>query len=248
MGEARRFRLGSVPDRVAHFASCDLLIVDTARYESARGRSQRVYKRIVTGTDGSPTASEATRKAFELAMLFEAEVTLVYAAGDPIVGAILLEETAAARPDGVDVKPRVVEGEPAQTICAVAEMEGAGLIVVGNKGMAGARRFLGSVPNNVAHHAPTDVLIAKTVDRSISEIAPGHGAVIEVSGRRLAIYRDQAGQLSAISPRCTHMGCTVDWNDGASTWDCPCHGSRYDPYGEVIRGPADRPLAKLDLP
>src|SRR6266511_4253055 len=95
MGEAKRFRLGSVPDRIAHFAPCDLLIVDTARFQTAQGRSDRVYRAIVAGTDGSPTAAEAARKAFELAMLVRAEVTLVYV-GDPIVGAITLEEPASS--------------------------------------------------------------------------------------------------------------------------------------------------------
>ena len=247
MGEARRFRLGSVPDRVAHFASCDLLIVDTARYESAKGRSQRVYKRIVTGTDGSPTASEATRKAFELAMLVRAEVTLVYV-GDPIVGAIALEETAAGRPQGVKVQTRLAEGDPADQLCEIAEAEGAELIVVGNKGMSGARRFLlGSVPNKVAHYAATDVLIAKTVDRTLEEIATGHGAVVDVDGHRLAVYRDEQGLFHALVPKCTHMGCMVDWNDADQTWDCPCHGSRFDVGGEVVRGPAARPLAPAEV-
>ena len=53
MGEAKRFRLGSVPDRIAHFAPCDLLIVDTARFQTAQGRSDRLYKGIVAGTDGA---------------------------------------------------------------------------------------------------------------------------------------------------------------------------------------------------
>src|SRR6266511_3954308 len=172
MGEAKRFRLGSVPDRIAHFAPCDLLIVDTARFQTAQGRSDRVYRAIVAGTDGSPTAAEAARKAFELAMLVRAEVTLVYV-GDPIVGAITLEETASGRPDGVTVQTQVTEGDPAEQLIEVAEAQGADLIVVGNKGIAGARRFLlGSVPNKVAHYASTDVLIAKTVDRTVEPLAP----------------------------------------------------------------------------
>src|SRR5207249_7679923 len=137
MGEARRFRLGSVPDRIAHFAPCDLLIVDTARFQTAKGRSDRVYKGIVAGTDGSPTAAEAASKAFELAMMVRAEVTLVYV-GDPIVGAIALEDTAKSRIGTTKVTPRVFEdGEPADVICRVAEESGADLIIVGNKGMSG---------------------------------------------------------------------------------------------------------------
>jgi 3-phenylpropionate/trans-cinnamate dioxygenase ferredoxin reductase subunit len=242
MGEARRFRLGSVPDRIAHFAPCDLLIVDTARFQTAQGRSDRVYRGIVAGTDGSPTAAEAARKAFELAMLVRAEVTLVYV-GDPIVGAITLEETASGRPEGVKVQTQVTEGDPADQLIGVAEAQGADLIVVGNKGLAGARRFLlGSVPNKVAHYASTDVLIAKTVDRTVEDLAPGHGGVVDVDGRQVAVYRDDRGLFHALSPKCTHMGCTVDWNDAERTWDCPCHGSRFDVDGQVLRGPAAKPL------
>jgi Rieske Fe-S protein len=95
----------------------------------------------------------------------------------------------------------------------------------------------------VAHEAPTDVLIAKTVDRSVDDIAPGHGAVVDVGGQRLAVFRDETGLLRAVSAKCTHMGCTVDWNDGEKMWNCPCHGSRYGVDGEVIRGPAAKALA-----
>lgn len=249
IGAARRIRLGGVPDRIAHMASSDVLIVDTraATEPAAEADGRRVYARLIVGTDGSPTANEAARKGMEFAMMLGAEVTLVYV-GDPIVGAIKLEETANGRPQGVEVSPRVLQGEPAKAICEVAGEVPGTLTVVGNKGMAGARRYLlASVPNEVAHNAPGDVLIAKTVDRSLAEIAPGHGAVIQVKGKTVAVYRDDDGAVSAVSPRCTHMGCTVDWNDAERTWDCPCHGSRYDRTGEVIRGPAARGLAPEEI-
>jgi 3-phenylpropionate/trans-cinnamate dioxygenase ferredoxin reductase component len=241
MGQARRFRLGSVPDRIAHFAPCDLLIVDTTRSDRTR-RADLGYRKLMAGTDGSPTANEAARKAFELAMLLRSTVTLVFV-GDPIVGAITLEETSKGRPEGVKVEPLVGQGEPADVLVQVAEEAEIDLIVVGNKGMSGARRFLlGSVPNKVAHYAPTDVLIAKTVDRTVDDLAPGHGGVVDLEGEKLAVFKDQEGYLHALSPRCTHMGCTVDWNDADTTWDCPCHGSRYKVDGEVIQGPAVKPL------
>jgi len=246
MGQATRFKLGSVPDRVAHFSPCDLLIVDTTRSDRTK-RADLGYKKLLAGTDGSPTASEAARKTFELAMLLRSSVTLVYV-GDPVVGAITLEDTAKGRPEGVKVEPLVGRGEPAEVLCQVAEAADIDLIVVGNKGMSGARRFLlGSVPNQVAHYAPTDVLIAKTVDRTVDDLAPGHGGVIDLEGEKLAVYKDEEGYLVALSPRCTHMGCTVDWNDADRTWDCPCHGSRYAVDGEVIQGPAAKSLPMVHV-
>jgi nucleotide-binding universal stress UspA family protein/nitrite reductase/ring-hydroxylating ferredoxin subunit len=242
MGRATRFRLGGVPDHVAHSAPADLLIVDTTKHPEREERSGEMYRTILVGTDGSPTATEAARKGFELAEIVGATVTLVYV-GDPIVGAIALEDTVKSRPGAAEVQTRVVQGEPAEKLTEVARTEGIDLILVGNKGMAGPRRFLlGSVPNKVAHNAPTDVLIAKTVGRTIDDLKPGHGGVVRANGQRVAAYRNEDGSVIKLSPRCMHMGCTVDWNDAEKTWDCPCHGSRYRHDGEVIRGPAKEDL------
>jgi 3-phenylpropionate/trans-cinnamate dioxygenase ferredoxin reductase subunit len=243
MGNPSRFRLGSVPDRTAYFAPCDLLIFDTTGFVEAGAQGQPGrFGHVLVATDGSPTAAEAARKAFDMASLMDAKVTLVYV-GDPIVGAIKLEETARTAPEGVEVVQRITSGDPAEQICEIAENDGADLIVVGNKGLSGARRFLlGSVPNKVAHYAPTNVLIAKTVERTVEEVAPGHGAVLEYEGRTMAVYKDETGKILALPARCTHMGCTVDWNDSDKTWDCPCHGSRYSREGRVIQGPAVRGL------
>jgi 3-phenylpropionate/trans-cinnamate dioxygenase ferredoxin reductase component len=243
MGQATRFRLGSVPDWVAHDAPCDLLIVDTTGRGGPREPAPP-YRRILTGTDGSGTATEAVRRAFTLASVYAGTVTLVHV-GDPLVGAIKLEEVAGSAPEDVEVERRAVEGDPAQRICELAESEDAQLVVVGNKGMSGVRRFLGSVPNKVAHEVPGDVLIVKTVDRSADDLAPGHGGIVSVDGRQVAVYRDAEGRLYELSPRCTHMGCTVDWNDPAQTWDCPCHGSRFSFDGSVVHGPATDPLERI---
>jgi Rieske Fe-S protein len=125
----------------------------------------------------------------------------------------------------------------------VAKDNDADLVVVGNKGMTGARRvLLTSVPNVVSHTAPADVLIVRTVGRSVEDLRPGSGGVVLAGGRPVAAYLDEAGVLHASSPRCTHMGCTVDWNEAELTWDCPCHGSRYDLDGHVIHGPATKDL------
>jgi 3-phenylpropionate/trans-cinnamate dioxygenase ferredoxin reductase subunit len=243
MGQATRFRLGSVPDWVAHDAPCDLLIVDTTGRAGPREPAPP-FTRILAGTDGSGTATEAVRKAYTLASVYAGSVILVHV-GDPLVGAIKLDEVASAKPEDVEVEKRTVEGDPAQRICELAEAEDVQLVVVGNKGMAGVKRFLGSVPNKVAHEVPSDVLIVKTVDRSIDDLLAGHGGLVSVNGKQLAVYRDDDGTTHELSPRCTHMGCTVDWNDSARTWDCPCHGSRFAADGSVVHGPASEPLERV---
>jgi nucleotide-binding universal stress UspA family protein/nitrite reductase/ring-hydroxylating ferredoxin subunit len=244
MGRSRRLRLGGVAEHVAIRSPSDLLVVYT---KEERETGDRPYRGIVVGNDGSPTAAEATRKAFDLGMVFGVGVTVVYVAGDPIVGSIVLERAKASKPRALGVKAELVEGEPAPRIVDVAREHQADLIVVGNKGLTGARRvLLGSVPSQVAHAAQTDVLIAKTVERTIDDLVPGHGGIVDVDGRKLAVFKAEDGAIIALSPRCQHMGCTVDWNDGERTWDCPCHGSRYAFDGAVIQGPAQKDLDPAD--
>jgi nitrite reductase/ring-hydroxylating ferredoxin subunit len=81
---------------------------------------------------------------------------------------------------------------------------------------------------------------------SAADIPAGHGAVLRLHGRRRAVYRDDTGQLHAVSAVCTHLGCVVAFNDAERTWDCPCHGSRFAPDGAVLHGPATTPLEPLD--
>jgi Rieske Fe-S protein len=106
---------------------------------------------------------------------------------------------------------------------------------------------MGTVPNKVSHNAPCDVLIVNTVGRSLADVEPGHGALVLEGSRKIAAYRDPSGELVTLSPKCKHLGCTVGWNDSAKTWDCPCHGSRYDARGKVIQGPAQRDLDPIEL-
>jgi nucleotide-binding universal stress UspA family protein len=146
-----------------------------------------MFGSIVVGTDGSATASEAVRQASELAQSVGAKVYLV-SAYEPVPEGRLrderqqvpedlqwmvnpredvettLEQGAGSISDsGVEVETLAREGDPADAILDVAEEKGADLIVVGNKGMTGAKRFLrGSVPNKVSHHAPCSVLIIRT--------------------------------------------------------------------------------------
>jgi nucleotide-binding universal stress UspA family protein len=146
-----------------------------------------LFTRIVVGTDGSDTAEEAVRQAIDLAKLTGATIGIVSAyqpvskrrvqgeqEGAPAdianqfgpnedVNFVLDAAAAKARAAGLEVTTHPVQDDPADAILNVAEKVDADLIVVGNKGMTGARRYLlGSVPNNVSHHAPCSVIIVRT--------------------------------------------------------------------------------------
>ncbi len=82
---------------------------------------------------------------------------------------------------------------------------------------------------------------------SEDEIEPGKGAVVRHGLRKLAVYRDEQGELHACSAVCPHLGALVTWNDASKTWDCPAHGSRYGCRGEVIQGPANSDLEPVEL-
>jgi nucleotide-binding universal stress UspA family protein len=146
-----------------------------------------MFARIVVGTDGSETAKQAVREAAQLAKQTGASLDVV-SAFDPVPASRLREERLEAPSDiehavnpqedvngilseasedvadtGVEIRTFARQGEPADAILDVAEEQGADLIIVGNKGMTGAKRFLlGSVPNKVSHHAPCGVLIVRT--------------------------------------------------------------------------------------
>jgi nucleotide-binding universal stress UspA family protein len=146
-----------------------------------------LFERIVVGTDGSETATEAVRRAIDLARLSGAKLDIV-AAFEPVSSTRIRDEkgevpgdvsyavgpredvnvtlegaVGMAKREGVDAEPYPQQGDPADAILDVAEKTGADLIVVGNKGMTGAKRFLlGSVPNKVSHHAPCGVYIVRT--------------------------------------------------------------------------------------
>ncbi len=147
-----------------------------------------MYTKIVVGTDGSDGASRALAAALDLGALSGATVHVVSAMKAPMSGAFVGPEAMAVIPSGpdwheaaraeldailgragLDAKAKGVECEPhaeigsaADVLCQVAESIDADLIVVGSRGMRGGRRFLGSVPNSVAHHAPCSVLIVYT--------------------------------------------------------------------------------------
>jgi glycine/D-amino acid oxidase-like deaminating enzyme/nitrite reductase/ring-hydroxylating ferredoxin subunit len=82
--------------------------------------------------------------------------------------------------------------------------------------------------------------------RSLRSVTRGQGRVLERNGAKVAAYRDTAGTVTLRSALCTHMGCTVAWNTAERTWDCPCHGSRFKPSGDVMSGPAESPLDPVE--
>jgi Rieske Fe-S protein len=81
---------------------------------------------------------------------------------------------------------------------------------------------------------------------SVAEIAPGEGALMRRGASHVAVYRDPSGALTERSATCPHLGCIVQWNTTEKTWDCPCHGSRFECTGGVINGPANRDLAPAE--
>jgi Rieske Fe-S protein len=78
--------------------------------------------------------------------------------------------------------------------------------------------------------------------KSLRSVRRGEGRIVEIGGERVAVYRDDNGRVTQLSPVCTHMGCEVRWNNAERTWDCPCHGSRFTAAGKVLAGPAESPL------
>jgi Rieske Fe-S protein len=74
--------------------------------------------------------------------------------------------------------------------------------------------------------------------RPIEDLAPGEGDIVRAGGEKVAGHRRDDGTLVAVSPVCTHLGCQVNWNTAERSWDCPCHGSRFSPEGDVLQGPA----------
>ncbi|TVP45124.1 MAG: FAD-dependent oxidoreductase [Gemmatimonadales bacterium] len=100
------------------------------------------------------------------------------------------------------------------------------------EGMNDAKRFVGDRIRQLSGPEP-------------EELAPGAGAICRHEGDAVAAYRDEEGRLHLLSPTCTHLGCRVVWNSAETSWDCPCHGSRFSVSGEVLNGPAVTPLESL---
>lgn len=114
----------------------------------------------------------------------------------------------------------------------------------------------GEVKKNLDHFVKANLNVAEEfvkgkilpTDSTLDDLKNDQGAIVKSQGKRLAAYRDKTGELFVSDSKCTHMGCQLEYNDGERSFDCPCHGSRFNYDGRVIEGPADTDLSKGILP
>ena len=114
------------------------------------------------------------------------------------------------------------------------------------KPIAMARKFLEENADIASHFLGDRIRPAEA--RALDSVERGEGKLVTLGKETLAVFRDDDGALHALAPECTHMGCLVKWNGAERSWDCPCHGSRFETDGEVIHGPALEGLEKRELP
>ncbi|MEC5156120.1 FAD-dependent oxidoreductase [Chryseobacterium sp. MP_3.2] len=96
-------------------------------------------------------------------------------------------------------------------------------------------------------HLIADKFTAEKIE-NLEQIKNGEGKTVSLQGKTLSVYRDESGKLFAVKSSCTHMGGTIGWNKTEKSWDCPCHGARFDIEGKVLNGPATVDLEKIELP
>lgn len=87
----------------------------------------------------------------------------------------------------------------------------------------------------------------KKPEYKFEDLKNDSGGVVEFEGKKMGIYKDKEGNFFAVEPYCKHLGCELSWNNLEKTWDCPCHGSRYDYMGKLITEPASKNLDKIDI-
>jgi Rieske Fe-S protein len=119
----------------------------------------------------------------------------------------------------------------------------AGLYDPSRKTLGAIKEFAKENLNVAAQYAD---LVTPGEVRDESEIARGEGAILRRGASKVAVYRDDQGQLHERSAICTHLGCVVRWNSVEKTWDCPCHGSRFQVDGHAVNGPAIHALETID--
>jgi glycine/D-amino acid oxidase-like deaminating enzyme/nitrite reductase/ring-hydroxylating ferredoxin subunit len=110
----------------------------------------------------------------------------------------------------------------------------------------GGGRLLKANARTVGNLVSKRILSTDLID--VSELESGSGAVVYLEGQKAAAYRDEHGMVHAVSPVCTHLGCQVEFNSAETSWDCPCHGSRFDIEGRVLHGPATTDLERIQAP
>lgn len=113
------------------------------------------------------------------------------------------------------------------------------------KPVAGFKNFIRENADVVAQFVEKRLGMEKL--QELANLAPGEGKLVKYEGESIALFKDESGKLYALNPVCTHAKCIVEWNGAEKSWDCPCHGSRFNLQGEVLTGPAHRPLEKIDI-
>ena len=221
-------------------APCDLLLVAPGARDP-----HAPYGRIVIASDGTATADRAARKGFDLAreLLATGHPRVRRAPRDRRAGDAGHDRGLRARdrdrgpllagrspPQHDPRRPPRTSTRTSSSSATTGCREPKGLSC-----SARSRRPCSRAPTATSCCAAPCVQIA-------SELGPGEGGVIERRGEKLAVFVDETGEQHLFSARCTHLGCTVGWNPAEHTFDCPCHGSRFSPTGEVVNGPAARPL------
>lgn len=83
-------------------------------------------------------------------------------------------------------------------------------------------------------------------DTDVQALPVGHGGVVDSQGEKVGVYKDEQGKIHVVSTRCPHLGCQLEWNPDEKSWDCPCHGSRFDYHGDLLNNPAQTPLERPD--
>ena len=112
------------------------------------------------------------------------------------------------------------------------------------KPLAAAKDFLAENVDFPVHLVAGAIRLAKAP--SAESVAPGEAGIVRHAGKLVALYRDEHGRAHAVSAVCPHMGCVVAWNGAEKTWDCPCHGSRFDRDGGVLTAPSKVGLANVE--
>ena len=103
--------------------------------------------------------------------------------------------------------------------------------------------------SNMVKQVATSFIVEKLKipEETLINIKNDSGNIIEIDGEKIGIYKDVNGKIHSVKPTCTHLGCTLSWNNADKTWDCPCHGSRFNYDGKNIYDPAFRDLKTFNL-